>query len=276
VSRTVARLDGAQRPWRGETTGVTLKALIAWPDDKLTGAVAERLSQRGERWRWLVPANLGSTSVSIDAQDLYIDGEHASGVLWRARPEADFSVEFAEADRVFVDSEVRSFWLAALNLPGLATTIRPDAALFFSRSGWMLWRDALGRQGVSLSPLHYGSPQSAGAWLPYGTSRLRKPPPPAVRPQLGAAVARSMEAVEVLFARGLRCGSELLSPAAQANVERAVRVLEPGGLAFGEMLVDTSGSILAVDALPQVDDLAMIARLSSPLADLISAPADRR
>jgi len=255
---------------------VTLRALVAWPDDKLTGAVAEQLSRRGLRWRWLVPANLGSTSVSIAAEELYIDGERATGVLWRVQPEADFSVEFADADRVFVDSEVRSFWLAALNLPGLATASRPDAALFFSRSGWLLWRDVLGREGVSLSPLQYGGSEGAGAWLPYCTSRLRPPPPPAVRPLLGSAVARATAAVPVLFARGVLCGSEPMSPAAQANVEHGVGVLESAGLAFGEVLADPNGSILAIDAFPQVDDLATIARLASPLADLISAPADRR
>ena len=81
--------------------------LVAWPDDKLAGAVAQCCNVRGRPWRWLIPSTLAGTNATISGDVLRVDGEPVNAVLWRATPEADLSTDFSASDRVFADTEAR-------------------------------------------------------------------------------------------------------------------------------------------------------------------------
>ena len=260
---------------------MSLTALVAWPDDKLAGAVADELSRRGRSWRWLVPSTLASLGVSIADAVLRLDGESVDAVLWRVAPEADLSVDFAANDRVFADTEARSFWLAALNLDAVRSTFRPAAELFFARSGWSYWREVLRRRSVRLASLRFGADVSptgaaAAAWLPYGAASLRPTPSAAAVDLLGAATTQLNAALRVHFARTVLSGPEELFMQAHTELSEAAQALNDEGLYLGEMLVTDDGAILAVDAIPRIEHPATVRRLLPATLEVLNDPADRR
>lgn len=257
---------------------MTTVALIAWPDDRVAGAVADQLSQQGRRWRWLMPSTLAGTRTCLDDGRLALEGEAVGAVLWRVAPEADLSVDFAPADRVFADTEARSFWLAALNLRSLRSVVRPAAELFFARSGWMVWRDVLRRRRVRLTPLRFGGAhrRAAAAWLPYGGTQLRAPPSATAAALLGAAVTPAAEALRVAFAGRTLAGAEPLAPPARAAVQAAVDALGEADLKLGDMLVTADGAVVAVDAFPRIDDARVVRQLLPSIMEALDDAADRR
>ncbi len=260
---------------------MSLNALVAWPDDKLAGAVAHELSQRGQSWRWLVPSTLAGLRASISDSVLRLDGELVDAVLWRVAPEADLSVDFAANDRVFADTEARSFWLAALNLDAVRSTIRPAAELFFARSGWSYWREVLRRRSVRLASLRFGADVSlagaaSAAWLPYGSATLRPVPSAAAVDLLGAATTQLNAALRVHFAGTVLSGAEGLLMQARAELGKAARVLNDDGLYLGDMLVSDDGAILAVDAFPRIEHPATVRRLLPATLEVLNDSSDRR
>jgi hypothetical protein len=257
---------------------MTTTALVAWPDDRIAGAVADGLSQRGRRWRWLMPVTLAATRATIDADGFALDGEPVDAVLWRVAPEADLSADFAAGDRVFADTEARSFWLAALNLPSLRSVIRPAAELFFARSGWLYWRELLQRQRLRLAALRLGGARRAddSAWLPFAGTALRPPPGAATAALLGAALTPATAAARVAYAGRTLCGAETLAADAQAQVQAAATALDDAGLHLGELLVAHDGGVIAVDALPRIDDADTVRRLLPSILEMLDDAADRR
>lgn len=257
---------------------MTMTALVAWPDDRIAGAVADGLSQQGKPWRWLTPATLASTRATIGAGGLALDGEAVQSVLWRVRPEADLSADFAPEDRVFADTEARSFWLAVLNLPSLRSVIRPAAELFFARSGWLYWRELLRRRRQRLAGLRLGGARAAdeSAWLPFGGTALRPAPGPATAALLGAALTPSAAAARVAYAGRTLCGADVLDADARAQAQAAAGALDSAGLHLGELLVAQDGAVIAVDALPRIDDAATVRRLLPSILEALDDVADRR
>jgi hypothetical protein len=255
---------------------MSLAALIAWPDDKLAGAVANELSQRGHPWRWLIPTTLASSRTSICDGVLLLDCDRVDTVLWRVAPDADLSVDFAADDRVFADTEARSFWLAALNLD----SVRPPAELFFARSGWLYWREVLGRRSVQLTPLRFGSDLRSDAdstyWLPYGASVLRPAPSLAIVEMLGAAVTQLNAMLRVYFAGPALVGCSAPTDQASKNLHEAASSLNDEGLYLGEILATPDGSVLAVDAFPRIGDADTVSQLLPATWKLLYDCSDRR
>jgi hypothetical protein len=259
---------------------MSLAALIAWPDDKLAGAVANELSQRGHPWRWLIPTTLASFRASICDGVLLLDCDRVDTVLWRVAPDADLSVDFAPDDRVFADTEARSFWLAALNLDSVRSMVRPPAELFFARSGWLYWREVLGRRSVQLAPLRFGSDlrfdTDSTSWLPYGASVLRPAPSLAIVEMLGAAVTQLNATLRVHFAGPALIGCSALTEQASKNLHKAASSLNDEGLYLGEMLATPDGSVLAVDAFPRIEDADTVSQLLPATWKLLNDCPDRR
>jgi hypothetical protein len=259
---------------------MTMAALVAWPDDRIAGAVADHLSKQSRAWRWLVPSTLASTRATLDDGRLRLDGEAVGAVLWRVAPEADLSIDFEPDDRVFADTEARSFWLAALNLPSVLSVIRPAAELFFARSGWMYWRNVLQRRRLRLAGLRFGGviatePPGSKSWMPYGATALRSTPAPGSAAMLGAATTKAGGFERIAFAGDELCGDDDLDGAARAQVKAAVSVLNDEGLHLGELLVANDGAVLAVDALPRIDDAATVRRLLPSILEVLDDAADR-
>lgn len=259
---------------------MSVAALVAWPDDKMAGAVAHELSQRGRRWRWLIPSTLASVQVSMADAVLRLDGDPVDTVLWRVAPEADLSVDFEPDDRVFADTEARSFWLAALNLASVRSVVRPPAELFFARSGWLYWREVLCRRSVRLASLRFGSDRrldtASASWLPYGAALLRPVPPVATRELLGAAITQSGETSVIPFAGTTLVGIDAMTDPAGRNLREAARALNEEGLHLGQMVSTTDGSVLAVDAFPRIEDADTVSRLLPATMKVLDDRPDRR
>ena len=252
--------------------------LVAWPDDKLAGAVAHDYEANGYCWRWLVPSTLAGVNATISDGLLRVDEHVVNAVLWRVAQDADLSVDFAAADRVFADTEARSFWLAALNLPTLTTTLRPDASLFFSRSGWSYWRGVLRRHSVRLAPLQYGGAieSSNCSWLPYASSELRPALKATTSQMLGTATALVTQAERVLFAGDRQWTEASLDTTAISNIAAAIRTLNDDGLHLGEILVSCDGEIIAVDAFPRIAEVNPVQYLLDAVLRLLNDTPNSR
>lgn len=259
---------------------MTLAALVAWPDDKIAGAVANELSQRGRLWRWLIPSTLASIQASISEAVLRLDRDPVDIVLWRVAPEADLSVDFTTDDRVFADTEARAFWLAALNLHSVRSLVRPPAELFFARSGWLYWREVLRRRSVRLAPLQFGSglraDSDSASWLPYGATALRPLPSLETRDMLGAAITRRSAMPPVQFAGPRLVGIDMMPDQAGKNLREAARALNEEGLHLGEIIATPDGSVLAVDAFPRIEDAGTVGQLLPATLKMLDDRPDRR
>jgi hypothetical protein len=244
-----------------------LGVIVAWPDDKLAGAVAERWTEGGRPWRWLPPATLASVRVTMERGVLAVEDAPVTALLWRSPPEVELGAEFDTPDRVFADTEARAFWLAALNLPSLASAIRPDAALMFARSGWQHWRDVLSARGVRLAPLRHGGEREA-VWLPYASAMPRAAPAAATIRLLGGATTTGAAFRQVFFAGDPPVCS---APESGADLAAALDAVRVGGLALGALLIDQEGAVIAVDAFPRIDDPAVVRRLLDPLLAVLDS-----
>jgi hypothetical protein len=238
-----------------------LALIVARPDDMLAAAIADQCNITGRRWRWYEPSTIASVQATISNDgSLLIRGEPVRSILWRSSPSTDFGVDFTEGDRSFADTEARAFWVAALNLLSLKCAVRPDASLFFSRSSWQFWRDALADRGVALSPLRIGVPTHR-SWLPYSSMTLKSSPDSTVSTFLGVSSTDQKTFHTFAFAGRQIFPNVELDGSGICNVISAVHRLNELELHLGELIVDAQGAVIAVNAFPCFSCATTIANL---------------
>lgn len=242
-------------------SGGALAVAVAWPDDRLAGAVAHAWQERGRTFRWLDPIGLASVAATIDAGHLVIGGEPVDAVLWRLSTTSALGVEYHEADRVFVDAETRAFWLAALNLPSLASAWRPDAGVFFGVSGWRSWRSVLAAAGLPLATLSHGT--SGDVWVPHLSLDARPWPGRRSGLRVGAAALDAGELQRVFFA------GTAMSTGADPDVRRAVAALGDAGLHCGQVVLTDDGRFVSADVIHRLDDVEVIRSLLPSLLEML-------
>lgn len=219
--------------------------------DSLAQTVNELLRLRGFG-AYLVPVGrLATCRVAVTPREAFIEGQPVRGVLFRARPDAQFSEEFIKEDRFFCTSEARALWLEMLQLHTLTVVNRPDGELWYSSSEWCVWRRRLRARGVPVAELAAGD-VSAGdgwSWLPWGGGVLPSPVPE-IRRMFGAAITRSK-----VFNRSSWCYGRVMSDCNRPVVRDAIAVLEDWGIRLGALLTDASDRVVSCTAYPTIPDV---------------------
>jgi hypothetical protein len=241
--------------------GGLLALVVAWPDDRLAGAVADAWQESGRSFRWLDPIGLASVTATIDSGHLIVGGTPVDAILWRLSSASSLGTEYTDADRVFVDAEARAFWLAALHLPTLASTWRPDAGVFFGVSSRRYWRSVLRAVDLPMATLSHGTP--GDVWVPHLSLDLRAWPGRSSALHLGAATLQVGELNRAFFA------GDAVPANGNPDVRRAVAALNEAGLHCGQVVFTDDRRFISADVIDRLVDVDVIRSLLPSILEML-------
>jgi hypothetical protein len=226
-------------------------AVVSDTDDVLAQYTMELLESQGISVLHVRPSSLGDMKTTLRNNTFIVNDQVVRGIFFRAPPDSFFSEGFEEEDQSFVDSEIRSVWLAAFQLGTILSINRYDATAWFETLHWPTWRRVLIEATIDVSPIEFGGGQFGDhlAWCPYNSALPREIPGKVAQQLVGAAITRVQSMPPLLVVTGQVIQGEA-SPAATA----AIPVLEACGVCIAEIRIDQDGKILTVDSLPYITD----------------------
>lgn len=104
--------------------------VLAFQGDALAECVAEFLSARRTPVTAIRPETVADHEWTVCDGQLKSDGDTISGIFVRCPPHSHFSMQFAEQDQQFADTEIQALLLAASNLPSVFVVNRYGPAAF--------------------------------------------------------------------------------------------------------------------------------------------------
>jgi len=216
--------------------------------DVFVDALAERIEARGHSTRKIRACEVASVSFRWEERRVQIDGEQVSGLVFRASPDADFGLEFEEADVDFVNAEVKAIWLGLMQLP-LPVLNRLDAEVWYSMSEWPVWRRRFVDCGIPVAPLVVGSGgRGERTWLPWGGGKLPEPDAVSAR-ALSCATTGAGEIEQVVF-----CEGEVLGHRSGHALSRAARAAKSWGITLMGVAVNVRDEIVMATSFPGLDE----------------------
>lgn len=234
----------------------SLCVLIGYPNDLLLDAICKQLADKGCRFQRLPPHELADLAVTQQHNTFRLGAESIDGIFFRCSPDSGFSANFEPDDRGFADTEIRALWLSALNIPGVYTPNRFDAAMWFGNNLLLRLRILLYDAGVPLAPLTFGNETGAEAalWLTNHDSRIQGSPRPDLQRYVGATLTpeSAIHTLLCICGRTFVAGPDRLPPTHCASA--AATALHKGGISLCEITLNEHDQVVGINPLPIVPD----------------------
>jgi hypothetical protein len=115
--------------------------VVAVPSDLLAQLVATSLLYAHVPTCQLSPSNLSEVDLEWHGDQITINGQPVSGLLWRTGPAAGS-----------LDPRVTASWLAAASFPSMRAVNAYDPTAWRRGAGWSVWKDRLDECGVPVQP----------------------------------------------------------------------------------------------------------------------------
>jgi len=247
--------------------------VVARGSDLLAQAASTLLMKHGFQVSFLTPSTLGSISITLREELVFILGKRVDGILFRALPQSLFCQDFAIEDQSFSNTETRAAWLSALNLGSLLAVNRYDARAWFEGIGWSQWRSRLIEAGIPVSPFSIGTAHLASPhfWYPYMSNLSRPAPGNHSRRIFGAAVTPSRQTNVSLMVYG-----KIVSGAESSTVRACMGLLYNFGISIATVTTDLDDKVLEVDTQPIVSGQDLIQVVAQILCEGFRAHLYRR
>ena len=136
-----ARSEAAGAGRFAGSTGRPGVVVVAVPSDLLAQLVATSLLYAHVPTCQLSPSNLDEVELEWHGDQVTINGQPVSGLLWRTGPTTGS-----------LDPRITASWLAAASFPSMRAVNAYDPAAWRRGAGWSVWKDRLDECGVPVQP----------------------------------------------------------------------------------------------------------------------------